>query len=245
MWKFIAATLLITASVFAEEHGTAYGAMRTVGAQLGRGALSNIISITGTAGNPQPARWKVLLADRASGGARELEVANGRIVSDRPANVSESSPATISTSKLNLDSSGAYAVAAHTADTSHLLFNYVNYTLRTDRRGNPMWIVSLETNARQPAGTIYIGANKGNITRVEGMYRGTNQQQVEAERTIVRREDVDEPPLDANQNGESADDEDENFIKHSIKQAFRRTRRDAEQVFERVRQSFDDFMSRH
>ncbi len=40
------------------------------------------------------------------------------------------------------------------------------------------------------------------------------------------------------------DEENENFIKREIKLMFRRTKRDAQRTFARVRRSFDDFMAR-
>jgi hypothetical protein len=194
-----------------------------------------VISVTGVDGNPQPARWTVLVS--AANGVHEIQVAGGRIVSDRPSSGGSSAAATISTSKLNLDSSGAYSVAAHTAETSHVVFTFVSYTLRTDHRGNPTWIVTLQTNRREPVGTIYIGANKGNVTRVEGMYQGRNMEQVETEKTL-------EEPVDNNADQDSDSDADENIIKRHIKHMFRRTRRDAERIFENAQRSFEDFIDR-
>src|SRR5712692_12116472 len=99
---------------------------------------------------------------RARGGVREVEVRNGRIDSERTpvrSVVGSSEGATINTARLNLDSSGAYAVASHTADKSNTRFATVSYTLRTDERGDPTWIVTLHGQSGRPVGTIYIGAN--------------------------------------------------------------------------------------
>jgi hypothetical protein len=246
MRKALPILLLITSTALAEQHGTAYEAMRTVGNQLGRGALSHIVSVSGTAGNPQPARWHIVLEQpRSEGGYRAIDVANGQIVSDKPVSEAPGSRA-IETRKLNLDSSGAYAVAAHTADTSHVLFDYVNYTLRSDPRGNPIWAVTLQTAAGGHGGTVHIGANKGTITRVEGMFRGTNTAEVQAQqqaappRSEVRGREREEEVTDE----ETADAEDENFVKRHIKKMFYRARDDAQRMFERVQQSFDDFVHR-
>lgn len=233
MRNVFAALLLMSSTALAQESGTAYEALRVIGTQLNREYVNHVVSVTGTEGNPQPARWNVVVADRQAG-MREIQVAQGRVVSNRPV-AGPPSPSVIQTSKLNLDSSGAYAVAAHTADTSHVVFSLVNYTLRTDHRGNPTWIVALQTNRREPVGTIHIGANKGNVTRVEGMYQGRNMEQVETEKTL------DEPLADEN---DPDSDGDENIIKRRIKQMFRRTRRDAERVFERVQESFEGFLNR-
>ncbi len=108
-------------------------------------------------------------------------MADGRIVSNRRrARWSGTTKgATIKTSQLNLDSSGAFTVASHTADQSHTNFDRVAYTLRTNERGTPVWIVTIQDETRRPLGTIHIAANRGNVTRVEGMYRGRNMDQVE------------------------------------------------------------------
>lgn len=247
MRKAFAFVLLSTLSALGQQQsGTAYQAMRTVGTQLGRGALSHIVLVSGKNGAPQPQRWHIVLEQPGGeGGYRAIDVANGRIVSDQVTSEVQSSRP-IDTRKLNLDSSGAYAVAAHTADTSHTVFDFVNYTLRSDARGNPTWTVSLQTAAGTHGGTLHIGANRGNITRVEGMFRGTNTAQVQAEeQTGARpreREDVREPDVDISD--ETADEEDENFIKRGIKRMFYRARDDARDMFDRVRQSFDDFMHR-
>ena len=80
--------------------------------------------------------------------------------------------ATINTAHLNLDSSGAFSVASRTAEKSYTHFATVSYTLRTDERGDPIWIVTLENESRKPVGTIHIGANRGTVTRTEGMFDG-------------------------------------------------------------------------
>jgi hypothetical protein len=239
MSKTLAVFFALVATALAQENDTAYHAMRTVGNQLGRGALHRIVEVSGVRGNPQPARWRVLLADRNfATGIREIEVANGRIVSDHASESGGGNASTIQTAKLNLDSSGAYAVAAHTADTSHVIFNSVSYTLRNDHRGNPVWIVALEGGSGEALGTIHIGANRGNIARVEGMYRGRNLENGDAEAPVVGREGEHEAEPEVT----DADEADENIVKRRIKEMFRRTSRDAAAMFHRVRRSFADYI---
>ncbi|MBA2623105.1 MAG: hypothetical protein H0U88_05715 [Chthoniobacterales bacterium] len=255
--------LFVASSAFAQERGTAYEALRVIGTQFNRAALSRVISVTGVDGDPQPTRWTVLIADRgAPAGIREFVVAKGRIISNRtPSAVAGSvKGATIKTSQLNLDSSGAFEVTSHTADKSHQNFDLVSYALRTNYRGNPTWIVTIQNQARRPLGTIHINANRGNVTRVEGMYRGRNMDEVVQDpiersgRDIERRvPEPDEQYLgDDESNAEitQGDDEieegdgDENFVKAEIKRRFRQTKRGGERIFERARRNFDDFISR-
>jgi hypothetical protein len=247
MWKYLAALLLIVTPAIAEdedeeqeqeqeqsgERATAYEALRVVGSRLGRGAVNRIISVTGVDGVPQPETWKILLEDRrARGGVREVEVSDGRITSERtPVRtvVGSTEGATIKTTRLNLDSSGAYAVASHTADKSNARFARVSYTLRTDDRGDPIWIVTLQSRSSRPVGTIYIGANRGNVTRTEGMFAGATMEDIETDREADRDLEGDRGIIGS--------------TKARLREAFRRAQDEARGVFDRVRRSFVDFIN--
>ena len=244
MWKFLVAALLVAGPVLAQESPSAYEALRVIGTQLNRQLVNRVISVSGVDGDPQPRTWKILVEDRnANGGVREIVVEDNRVVSQRVPNrsvVGSTQGATINTAKLNLDSTGAYSVASHTAHTSHVTFSSTSYTLRTDDRGNPIWIVTLADRSNRPVGTIHIRASDGRVSRVEGMYQGRNMEQVEE-----YRDDPDNPPAEEEEvQEEDADDADENIIKRDIKRLFRRTRADARRMFQRVRRSFVDFVKR-
>jgi hypothetical protein len=239
MWKFLLASLLLASPVLAQENPSAYEALRVIGTQMNRQLVNRVVSLTGVDGDPQPRAWKILLEDRnANGGVREVVVENNRIVSQRVPNrsvVGSTKGATIDTAKLNLDSTGAYSVASHTAETSHVTYALTSYALRTDEKGSPVWIVSLGDRSGRPVGTIHIRASDGRVTRVEGLYQGRNMEQVE-----VNRDEVDNPPAVEDEN----EDADENIVKRDIKRMFRRTTNDARRMFQRVRRSFVDFFNR-
>ena len=99
----------------------------------------------------------------------------------------------------------------------------------------------MQNEARHPLGTIHIGANKGNVTRVEGMYHGANMAQVEEDQAGPVPSGDDEV---GNDSGDEVDDSDENVVKAEIKRLFRVTKRDAQRMFTRVRRSFDQFFNR-
>lgn len=229
MWKILGVLLLAATPALAQERATAYEALRTVGQRLNRDYVNHVISVTGVEGDPQPDTWKILLDDsRARGGVREVEVRKGEIVSERTPTrsvVGSSEGATINTSRLNLDSSGAFTVASHTADKSNTRFATASYTLRTDERGNPMWIVTLQSERGRPVGTIYIGANKGNVTRTEGMFAGAQMEDV-----------VDERDQNKGQN--------DGTIQGRIRGMFQRAQDEARGMFDRTRRSFVDFINR-
>ena len=221
--------LLLATPVWAEENATVYEALRVVGNEFGRDALQQIVSIRGTKGNPQPEKWKIVVEDPQGGGVRELQVADGKIDSDDEANrdvAGSTEGATIDVSRLNLDSSGAYAVASHTAEASHTSFSTADYTLRTDDRGEPMWIVTLRNRSSRPVGTIYIGGTSGTVRRTEGMFAGATMEDVE---------------------GDYDQGEGPGIIrsaKRSIKHGFNRAQEEARGVFDRVKRSFSDFINR-
>jgi hypothetical protein len=247
MWKFLLAFLLTAGSVLAQENPSAYEALRVIGTQLNRQIVNRVISVNGVDGDPQPRTWKVLVEDKnANGGVREIVVEDNRVATQRVPNrsvVGSTQGATINTTKLNLDSTGAYSVASHTAETSHVTFALTSYTLRTDDRGNPVWIVTLSDRARQPVGTIHIRASDGRVNRVEGMYSGRNMEQVE----VNHDEEPNRNDLDNADRPPTVEDEerdgDENIVKRDIKRMFRRTTSDASRMFHRVRRSFVDFFS--
>ena len=227
--SFIALLLLSGQQVWAQENVTAYEALRVVGTELGRGALNHIVTIAGVKGNPQPERWKIVLEDPEGRGVRELQVADGKIDSDNGSDHSiagSTEGATITVSRLNLDSSGAFAVASHTAEASHTGFATADYTLRTDERGEPIWIVTLLNRSSRPVGTIYIGATRGTVKRTEGMFAGATMEDVE--------NDYDE----GEGTGVISD------VKKRIKRTFHKTQDEARGVFERVKHSFSDFINR-
>jgi len=239
MWKFLLAFLLVAGPVLGQENPSAYEALRVIGTQLNRQLVNRVISVSGVDGDPQPRTWKILVEDRnANGGVREIVVEGERVVSQRVPNrsvVGTTQGATINTAKLNLDSTGAYSVASHTAETSHVTYALTSYTLRTDEKGNPVWIVTLGDRSGRPLGTIHVRASDGRVTRVEGMYQGRNMEQVEE-----NRDEADNPPAVEDEEG----DGDENIVKRDIKRMFRRTTEDARRMFQRVRRSFVDFFNR-
>ncbi|PYJ62725.1 MAG: hypothetical protein DME20_03545 [Verrucomicrobia bacterium] len=229
MWRSLIVLLLLATPAWAQENATAYEALRVVGTELGRGALDHIVTMTGVKGDPQPEKWKIILEDPEGRGVRELQVAEGKIDStDRPdrSTAGSTEGATINVSRLNLDSSGAFAVASHTAEASHTRFATADYALRTDERGEPIWIVTLLNRSSRPVGTIYIGATRGTVKRTEGMFAGATMEDVEND-------------YDQGQGSGVISD-----VKKRIKHAFHRTQDEARGMFERVRRSFSDFINR-
>jgi len=233
MWKYFALLVFLAMPLSAQDgQGTAYEALRVVGGQ-NREYLNHVISVVGVDGTPEPATWRILVEDPgAPSGVREFEVSEGRIRADRPSRTVAGSTqgATLKTSRLNLDSSGAYAVASHTAEHSHAQFSTASYTLRTDERGDPVWIVTLQTRSKRPVGTIYIGAKSGNVTRTEGMFSGATMDDVATEENV-------ETGSEERGSGVIS------TTKARIRDSFRHAQDGARETFNHWRRSFADFIS--
>ncbi len=208
MWKTLAALTLFVTPALAQERLTAYDALRVVGVHINRDAVNHVISMTGTP-------------------------------SERPSSVVGSSEgATINTARLNLDSSGAFQVASHIAEKSGTRFDTASYTLRTNEHGDPVWIVTLHAVNGRPVGTIYIGANRGNVTRTEGMFAGATMADVQTEREV---------PRDVRSENEGEDNEEHGplyGVRQRMRGYFQRAQDEASGMFGRVRRSFSDYINR-
>jgi hypothetical protein len=252
MGKWFAAFLLVSTTAFAQERATAYDALRVLSSSLGRPAMNHIISVTGTNGDPQPETWRVVLEDsRSPTGTQEVEIAGGRVVSEKNQNrvvIGSASNSTIKTARLNLDSSGAFQVASHTADKSNTRFATANYTLRTDERGDPVWIVTLVGASNRPVGTIHINCNRGNVVRTEGMFAGATMDDVEVDHTYAREERTVERRGHRDDEDGNADDDDERGplygVRSRIRGSFEHAQDEARGMWDRVRRSFDDTINR-
>jgi hypothetical protein len=248
MWKIFAALVLFAIPLFAQERVTAYDALRVVGVHSNREAVNHVISVTGAKGDPQPETWRILLEDRSRGGVQEIVVKNGRVVSDKQSTaVGSAEGATIKTSRLNLDSSGAFQVASHIAEKSGLRFDSASYVLRTNEHGDPVWIVTLHAVGGQPVGTIHIGANRGNVTRTEGMFAGATMQDVQTDQRVVVRERPRRHEGEEETTGEEGEDEDHGPLygmRQRLRPYFERAQDEANGMFGRVKRSFTDFINR-
>lgn len=258
MWKWITPLLFLSVSAIAQqERGTAYDALRTVSGQLGKPALNHVISISGANGDPQPKSWTVTLDDPQSPtSTREVVVANDRIVSDHSSDravIGSAHNSMIKTSQLNLDSSGAFQVATRVADRSAARFDTASYTLRTDERGEPVWIITLHGVSGKPIGTIHINCTRGNVVRTEGLFAGATMNDVQEDPAYVRQERTEQTTVRTerrsdDENGDDDDDDDDRGplygVRSRLRGAFERAQDEAKGMFDRVRQKFDDTVHR-
>jgi hypothetical protein len=164
-WPFVCASaILLTGIGYAQV--TAYAALRTVGASRGEKVLSQVLAVSGEGANAQPTRWKICIDDPAArGGVRELEVSSNQITSERTPVKSEwSGGKDMDLAHLNLDSDGAYQVAAQEAKKKGIEFSKVEFLLAVDREtGKPGWTVQLADIKDQRLGAVKVNADSGSI----------------------------------------------------------------------------------
>jgi len=147
----------------AEQAATAYTALRVVGKQKGQPVLNRVLELRGRNGMPQPAVWKIILAESdARGGVREIEVQRGKIISERTASRGTHGEA-MDFSRLNLDSEGLLTIINRETEQQGLPFDRVDYVLRGGSGGAPVWTADLYDGARGKVAAIQIAADSGAI----------------------------------------------------------------------------------
>jgi hypothetical protein len=113
-----------------------------------------------------------------------------------------------------------------------------------------MWIVTLHAQSGQPVGSIYIGANRGTVTRTEGMFAGATMQDVVTDQQVVREprhhDEAEEQVTDERQREGGDDDEHGPLygVRQRMRPYFQRAQDEANGMFDRVKQSFTDFINR-
>ena len=194
----IFALLLFTVGAFGKEipKVTAYQALRLIGSERDKSLLNHVIEVKGRNGASQPEKWIVVLDDPlARGGVREIEVARGRIVSERtPVKTYSGSSEGIAMnfSKLNLDSEGAFTVAEEYAKTSRVGFHAVDYVLRCDdSNAAPIWVLQLLDDQQRNLGTISIAADNGAVlsSSFAKKHGGSAESRPHGDKPRERRED--------------------------------------------------------
>jgi hypothetical protein len=167
-WQFVFAIVIVSGLSDEVTHAqvTAYAALRTLGSAKGEKALSQILSVSSEGTTSQPNHWKVCLDDPAArGGVRELEITGNQITSERtPARSEWAGGKAMDLTQLNLDSDGAYQMAAQEAQKKAIDFSAVHYQLALDpQTGTPGWTVQLLDPRNQSLGAVKINADSGGL----------------------------------------------------------------------------------
>ncbi|MES2571575.1 MAG: hypothetical protein V4710_16160 [Verrucomicrobiota bacterium] len=163
------ASVFFLASLTARAADTAYSALRLIGKQSGADSLNRVIEVRGRGGAPTPAVWKVILEEpRARGGIREVEVQRGKIIAERtPVGRPLGTP--MNFNQLNLDSEGAYTIATQEAEKTGVVFDRVDYVLRSGTRNSaPIWDLQLHSARRGMVASLQLAADSGTVLQQEG-----------------------------------------------------------------------------
>jgi len=143
---------------------SAYDAMRTISAERSTTFLRQVVEAQGRMGAPQPEKWLFTIKDPlARGGMREMEVAKGKIVSERTPLRSNASDTPINFQKLNLDSEGAFSLAESIARSARIRFHGADYRLFSNELGTPVWELHYLDGQKRRFGSVLISAATGQV----------------------------------------------------------------------------------
>lgn len=186
--------LTVGSALAAETAATAYTALRVVGKQNGKDTLNRVVEMRGRNGSPQPAVWKITLADSgARGGVREVEVQSGRIIGERTPVARGPVGEPMDFSRLNLDSEGVFTIVDQETKKQALVFDRLDYQLRSGSGGGaPVWTVDLFDGRRGKVSTMKLAADSGVV--LEQNAGGGTQGDVARDRDYVRGNPPPPPP---------------------------------------------------
>jgi hypothetical protein len=146
---------------------TAYQAIRAARAALGAEELGRLVEVTGRDGVPQPYIWKITLKEGANS-SKEVDVANGKVVAQRTVPHAPASTAVVKLQALNLDSSGAFDAADAQSRKVRVRFDTINYVLRANEKGQPVWAMELFNQDGVSVGNMRLTATDGVIASMDG-----------------------------------------------------------------------------
>jgi hypothetical protein len=147
---------------------TAYAALHAIRHAMGPASLDHLVEVSGAAGAPQPASWKVILHE-GHDSWREIDVTGGKITGKRPAERPPGAGGVIKLTALNLDSSGAFDAADLRARKVKVRFESINYLLRVSpSTGKPTWTLDLFNSEGLSAGSMRLTATDGTIASLSG-----------------------------------------------------------------------------
>ena len=159
--------LAVGAEVAAVQAGPVLSGLKAIESQS-YAATAKVVEIHGERGDPQPKEWVYLLSDSsARGGVREVVAVDGKITSERTplrgmADVAGYAP--LDTPSISVDADAVFRIVHKEATRNELGFDWIDYTLRTDRESNaPVWTVKLYDRMGAPVGTTRISAKGGTI----------------------------------------------------------------------------------
>ena len=173
----------------ADTNATAYTALRTMGKSLGQDTISRVVEVTGRGGAPQPETWRIVILD-GTRGTREIQVAGGRIVSQKSAGPSAARPSRLQ--DRHQDSRGAVAPAAAAARKAKVPFTSLDYSLRVNATsGKPVWGLELSNQTGTHVGGVRLAAHDGTLIAVNGLTPGRTATTTTTTRPLVSSSDAD------------------------------------------------------
>jgi hypothetical protein len=177
---FILATAFVLSSEWADAQTTGRGALTALTREKGAQIASQVVLVSGSQGQDQPAAWRVIARDpEFAGRFREYTIQKGRVVQAGPLPAQEAgnlSRAPIVSKRIKVDSTMAFAAADRAAKEALVGFDSLDYELRNKELSqDPVWVVRLTDANGAAAGELIISAESGVVLRKTWYETGRRQ----------------------------------------------------------------------
>jgi len=128
---------------------------------------ADLVEISGQRGATQPQDWTFYFKDPAArGGVREVVVSRGSVDSVRTplrGYAGMASMPGVTLTQLNYDSDRAFDIANRQASAARIGFHWIDYRLRANPDGSPVWVLALIDRMGVNVGELEISANDGSV----------------------------------------------------------------------------------
>jgi len=147
--------------------------------RFGRAAVTQIVEMTGTAGDPQPLEWRVTTtAPGRTDLLREFWIGDGRVTDEGMSDdfyPDRLPKGFLALNRIKLDSTQAFAMTEQVARDAGIGFDVLNYKLHCrEYSDEPVWTLTLLDREDTIVGSVHISADTGRLLRTVWMRRLRN-----------------------------------------------------------------------
>ena len=172
--------------------------------RFGRPAVSRIVEITGTAGDPQPLEWRVTaVAPNRSDLLREFWIGDQRVTDEGLSDdfyPDRLPKGYFAIERLKLDSTQAFAMTEQVARDAGIGFDVINYKLHCrEYSDEPVWTLTLLDREDTIVGSVHLSGESGRLLRTVWMRRQPNgrllvEDSARGDRPLVQPRPLDPAP---------------------------------------------------
>lgn len=175
----LAVTLLAPPAVRSEGQVPARFGLQQLEDRFGRPAISQIVEMTGTAGDPQPQAWRVTaIAPGRTDLLREFWIGDDRVTDEGLSDdfyPDRLPKGFLALDRMKLDSTQAFAMTEQAARDAGVGFDVINYKLHCrEYTSEPVWTLTLLDREETIVGSVHLSADSGRLLRTVWMRRQPN-----------------------------------------------------------------------